>query len=274
MTRQTKGTLIDAIWCTVNSTNELLDQNDGYEPDPGLLRNFVKKFEDFGGDKRFLEFLRNYPQSQIPRPRTRRQLVGLKRKGRQLLKLHGVLSRDPLFAADARLGELRSIADSISKLRSFRGAPIKRSELYFWLAALVPYTLHVTRDEPRWGWIGQWICELTGKDLEKPQTYWDKVIQPKVQGKILVLEIKSALHDGAMAYREWLQLRKPRRPSWKQYVFSPSGAAPRQELLKHVELRRKIWSRRPSEEERRYDQTASRCLPILAPLFKIPFPKK
>lgn len=89
----------------------------------------------------------------------------------------------------------------------------------------------------------------------------------------MVLEIKSVLHDGAMAYREWLQLRKSRRPSWKQYAFSPSGAVPRQELLKHVELRRKIWSRRPSEDERRYDQTASRCLPILAPLFKIPFPK-
>ena len=272
MTRQTKGTPIDAIWYTVNSTNELPDQDDAYESDPGFMRNLVKKFEGFGGDKRFLEFLRNYPQSPIPRPRTRQQLVELKRKGRQLVKLHAQLSRDPLFEADARLGELRSIADSISKLRSFRGAPITRSELYFWLAALVPYTLHVA-GESRWVWIGQWICELTGDDLEKPQTYWDKVIQPKVRGKILVLEIKSALHDGAMAYREWLQLRKPRRPSWKQYVFSPAGAVPRQEMLKHVELRRKIWSRKPTEEERRYDQVASRCLPILGPLFKIPFPR-
>ncbi len=256
----------------MSSTNELLDQNDAYEPDAGLLRNSVKKFESFGGDKRFLEFLGNYPQSPIPRPRTRRQLLELTRRGRQLVKLHAQLSRDPLFAADARLGELRSIAESIAKLRSFRGPPITRSELYFWLAALVPYTLHVT-GEPRWVWIGEWICQLTGKDIEKPQTYWDKVIQPKVRGKILVLEIKSALHDGAMAYREWLQLRKPRRPSWKQYVFSSSGATPRQELLKHVELRRKIWSRRPTEDERRYDQVAGRCFPILAPLFKIPFPK-
>ena len=145
-----------------------------------MLRNLVKKFEDFGGDKRFLEFLRNYPQSPIPQPRTRRQLLELKRKGRQLVKLHAHLSRDPLFAADARLGELRSIADSISKLRSFRGAPITRSELYFWLAALVPYTLHVT-GEPRWVWIK--LRETEGR-LERSGTILAEgvIVRPRFYG--------------------------------------------------------------------------------------------
>jgi len=273
-----KSGLIGAIWYTMKKRNAFPGYGDNFETDS--FEDLAESLVKYGGEPRFLEFLRRLaPPALLKYAKPRHDQKYWNTRERAVLRLYGELQGYyPTISAE-ELVTLSSLADKLSVLGAFqkaapaalhgvkRGAPIRRYELYFWFAALVPYTLFAT-GRVRWDWIGRWIdlVAVTDDDriLEKPQHYWNKVVQSKAQGNGLSLQMRSIFMSGTNAYRQWLREGKPKFP---KQVKSPAPPLKITDVSK-LKKRLAMWKLAPSKDERRYVEAVIRMLPALREQFQ------
>ncbi len=140
------------------------------------------------------------------------------------------------------------------------GRPVRPGDVYYWLAALIPYTCFVSRSHrPDWVWINQWMSEMTEWGVADARVRWRKVIQRKGAGQQgAPRQLLDALLFGSYAFIGFERISSAAYIStltgtWRD-VISPTAAANKKQ--------RAIWSEPFDARERAYLKYVYRYLPV------------